>query len=60
MSKRIHVVMPDELVARIDAALADGQSRGHYIRRAVERALNQPTRHANDSSRQATPPRSPK
>lgn len=36
---RVHIVMPQELVERIDASLAEGQSRGEWVRGAVERAL---------------------
>lgn len=36
---RIHVVMSADLVARVDAARREGQSRGDWVRRAVERAL---------------------
>lgn len=36
---RVHIVMDAELVARIDASLAEGQSRGEWVRQAVERSL---------------------
>jgi hypothetical protein len=42
-SKRVHVVMSPEFLARIDAALGEGQSRGEFVRRAVERALGDAT-----------------
>jgi Arc/MetJ-type ribon-helix-helix transcriptional regulator len=38
---RVHVVMPQELVERIDEARASGESRGEFVRRAVERALSE-------------------
>lgn len=38
MSRRVHVVMDDELVAAIDGAKGPGQSRGDWIRRALEEA----------------------
>lgn len=37
--RRVHFVMPAELVERVDAALPEGVSRGEFVRRAVERAL---------------------
>lgn len=39
VSTRLHIVVSDELVARIDAALGVGQPRADFIRRAVEQAL---------------------
>jgi hypothetical protein len=53
----LHIVAPEELVARIDAAKGPGQSRGDWIRRAVEQALalgqvdelREDARHALDS-----------
>lgn len=36
---RIHIVMPPELVRRVDAALVGEESRGEFVRRAVEDQL---------------------
>lgn len=38
-SVRMHIVVSDDLLARIDDALPDGVSRAHFIRRAIESAL---------------------
>lgn len=38
---RIHIVMPSELVERVDAALVGEESRGEFVRRAVEQALSE-------------------
>ncbi len=42
MSKRVHFVMSEELLQRIDEALPPETSRGEFVRRAVERALEGP------------------
>lgn len=37
--RRVHFVMSEDLLERIDAALFDGVSRGEFVRRAVEQRL---------------------
>ena len=39
MSTRMHIVVDDELLARIDQAKHEDQSRGAFVRRCVEREL---------------------
>jgi Arc/MetJ-type ribon-helix-helix transcriptional regulator len=36
---RVHVVMSPDLVERVDRAKAMGESRGEFVRRALEQAL---------------------
>lgn len=59
MSTRLHIVMPDGLLARIDAALGPGQPRADFIRRAVEQALGEPigSTHGGDDGQGRGEPR---
>jgi len=51
MGRRLQIVIPEELAARIERALErDGASRGAWIRRAIEAALERQVTRASDGS----------